>query len=273
MPSILLALLLHFCGPGKPVIDTNAIDHWPMLSRSPQLSAYGNFLAYVSVTMSDQRPTLTLMARQGTWHRTFAGAARCVFSPDEKQAVVAAPDSLYFIGLGASRIKALHVISYQFPVSGEGRWIAYRQSSQSDVLLEDLVADTIGDLGFVPTYGFEGSSNYLVLEDSTSLEVRDLRNPHRRWVWMGDRGDRLANYYWDSWGQNLAFVVKGEKAGVWNWKLGGKAIKVVPTRIDGPIVFSANGTWLFYLTPTGSRATITTDPDMGPLIRTWQDKD
>src|SRR6185437_6580260 len=225
MPSILLAFLLHFCGPGKPVIDTNAIDHWPMLSRSPQLSAYGNFLAYASVTVSDQRPTLTVLSRQGAWRRTFAGAARCVFSPDEKQAVVAGPDSLYFIGLGTSRIKTLPIISYQFPVSGEGRWIGDKQ--QEDVLLRDLVADAVCDFGHNRPYGFDGSGNYLVLEDSTSLQVRDLRNLNQQWVWTGDRGDKPANFCWDSRNQHLAFVVKGERAGLWSWKIGSKPIKVV----------------------------------------------
>jgi len=213
------------------------------------------------------------MARQGTWSRQFDGAARCVFSPDEKQAVVAKADSLYFIALGTSRIRAQPIISYQFPASGEGRWIAYRQSSQSDLYLEDLVADTIGDLGFFPTYGFDNSGNYLVLEDSTRLEVRDLHNPYRQWVWTGGRGDTPANYCWDSRDQNLAFVVKGEKGGLWNWNIGGKPIEVAPAHISGPVVFSGNGKWLFYLTPTGSHPAITVDPETGPLIRTWQDKD
>src|ERR1700679_32479 len=150
MAPLLLVLSLHICSWQKPVIDTNAIDHWPSLAITPVISAHGSYLAYSISRQLPPTPHFVIRASRGTWKKEFTGVTQCYFSGDEKQGIVPKGDSLFFINLGTDSVRVVRAKSFQWPPSCGGRWLACQMEGR--LILMDLRTGKNEELGVFTKY-------------------------------------------------------------------------------------------------------------------------
>ncbi len=94
---IFCATLYNSACAQKPIIDSLAIENWPLLSPIDcVISNDGNYFSYRIENVPLGSGTLVIHKTDNSWKKEFIGVYGCHFSDDSKRAIVQKDDSLFF---------------------------------------------------------------------------------------------------------------------------------------------------------------------------------
>jgi len=193
----------------KPVIDTNAIDHWERLGAE-QLSPSGNYLAY-TIHESSGEDHRYIASTDGKWTRTVEGDYQ--FSQDDRFIIQSIRDSLFIGPVRAENKKFIETVSYyQLLDVGKNGWLLYQSKNSPGKKMQIYNRSTGRKIieNQVERHWYNQKTGSLVLQKTSPdtadkvncLYWLDLRSGLRKKIWEGSAVDNLV---FDEQGKQIAF--------------------------------------------------------------------
>jgi dipeptidyl aminopeptidase/acylaminoacyl peptidase len=179
----------HVPAGSKPLLDFDAIDHWPVLpgGRDVSISPDGNYMAYgISKQYQQELDSLVVKTVNNDWQLTFTNAQAGFFAADSHRYIFQQDSVLRIIALGSNEEQAVpNVQSYLLPATaddaaGRHRWLAIRLRNQQ-VLLRNLVSGWQQTYNDVTNYQFADDGGWLFLQHTTgTLQLGPLADQHEQ---------------------------------------------------------------------------------------------
>jgi len=195
----------------KKPLDHTVYDKWPEISGE-KISNDGKYVLYILGSRA-AGPTLIVQATDNSWKREIKGVGTALITEDSRYVIfAAAKDSIGLLRPGNADVEFIKGVgAFKVPVSGEGRWLAYRLNS-SVLVLRDLFTGGEKRFPWVIDYAFSDNGRVLVLQKAPSgdgaqpfvVEWVDLQDGRQREIC---HGSRASGFVFDKTGTRLAFIV------------------------------------------------------------------
>jgi dipeptidyl aminopeptidase/acylaminoacyl peptidase len=211
----------------KPIIDSQAITHWPGIGREVTVSNNGKYFAYTVSSIPHEDNGLVIQATDNSWKKQHAGDSKVVFSNDNRTAIFMIADTLRFLDLASQMQKDVrNVTSWKYPQKNKGEWIAYTLDSGKTLVVLNCLSGKEKHFDAVADYSFDDIGNSLLIqqnlaENGSGLLLLDLAQGNVVKIWS-DSASTVTTNCFDADGSQVAFLTeaiaedKSDTGG--NWK-------------------------------------------------------
>lgn len=209
----------------KPIIDSLAVNNWPILSSNVSLSKDGKYFNYSYSKGPSENYTMVVSKTDFAWKHEYVEVDFNLnfFSKDAKQIVFKIRDTLCFLNLQSKKIrKVINVSLAKNPEDDNGQWIAYLlKDSCQTLIVYDLVNQQEHQFPSIDDFFFDKSGKTILLKSKTSLKWVTLPNFIITDIWEDPIGNGENNYFsighaFSLDGSQLTFITKhNEKKKVW----------------------------------------------------------
>lgn len=261
--------------PGKPIIDSAAMNAWPRIGLRA-ISDDGNYFLSVIENQPAGMNKLEVIALHGSWNRQIITTERpdAFFSKDNRQLVLKLRDTLLFWDLGSSSQKKMRIKSFECP---SRRWLSYTlMDNPNKLAIFDLFTGSEQLYENIISYWFDPTGSKLLLleqwgDGATGKRLRYVEFEKQKefiiWSTKASAAQVVSNSVkFDKNGSQLAFFFEEKKGNdslrietskaIWFYKLGMReAVKwmnldtldikrkfVIPHTIR----FSENANWIIF---------------------------
>jgi dipeptidyl aminopeptidase/acylaminoacyl peptidase len=147
----------------KPVVDFQAIAHWPKLGGLVQISPNGKYVLYRIENQPVGSSTTIVQSTDNSWEKAFVGISGGIFTEDSRRMVWKQSDSLCMLTLGSDkRVCILHISHYELFTRNKKCWLAYEKTTEDHTLvLRDLNSGKEKILSDVEQFQFDSQKRSL----------------------------------------------------------------------------------------------------------------
>jgi dipeptidyl aminopeptidase/acylaminoacyl peptidase len=147
----------------KPVIDFQAIAHWPKLGSPWGISPNGKFVLYSIENQPAGSSTTIVQSTDKHWKKEFVGISGGIITEDSRRMVWKQADSLCLLTLGSDeRINIPHISRYELFTRNKKCWLAYEKAAlNKQLVLRDLNSGKEERLSGVEQYQFDSQKRSL----------------------------------------------------------------------------------------------------------------
>lgn len=170
----------------KSVIDSNAIETWPILENDPILSNDGKYYKF-NFIVGNERNILVISDTGNKWKVEIQGAEfrSDFFSKDSKQCIYKINDTLCFLNLYSKNIRKIEGVGIvKQPENQEGQWFAYLRNRVSLLVLYDIINDKEYTFDSVEDFYFDKHGKCLVIKSSKNNG--DSKNTVLKYITLPD---------------------------------------------------------------------------------------
>jgi dipeptidyl aminopeptidase/acylaminoacyl peptidase len=202
----------------KPVIDFEAIDHWPTIGNTTikqvDISDNGKYFAYEIIHPPFYTNTLVVQSTNGREKQEFEMATPGSFANDSRHYIFNISDSLCILSLDDMKpIYKVDVASWKQSKNNTGNWLAYLKNTSAELVVRNLRTGQEKQYFSVIDYSFADSGEWLAFRlnnKSSDLMLVNLKSNDVRCY------KSVKNYSFESGGTKLLLEL--------NWNIEGASI-------------------------------------------------